>query len=102
MKKHNYKVGDIILNVWGFEQTNTDYYQVDRVSKSSIWLREIDSRIEPKGKLAMQGTSYPLKDKFLGGKTLCKLVREDNTVAFDYGVGIPVPPEAGHSCSWYA
>jgi len=34
-------VGDVFLNSWGYDQTNTDFYQVVRVTKASVFLQKI-------------------------------------------------------------
>ena len=36
-----YKVGDIICNTWGYEQTSVDYYQVVKVGNKTIEVKEI-------------------------------------------------------------
>ena len=40
-----YKVGDIIVNSWGWEQTNINFYQVVRVTNKTIEIKEIESKI---------------------------------------------------------
>ena len=37
-KPHSLKVGDIIANSWGYEQTNVDWYRVTRTSEHFVWL----------------------------------------------------------------
>lgn len=34
-----YKVGDIIVSTWGYEQTNTDFYVVQRITSKTIEVR---------------------------------------------------------------
>jgi hypothetical protein len=36
-----YKVGDIIVNTWGYEQTNVDFYKVTAVKNKTIYIIEI-------------------------------------------------------------
>ena len=36
-----YKVGDVICNSWGYEQTNIDWYQVVKVGNKTIEIKEI-------------------------------------------------------------
>lgn len=43
--QHNYKVGDILYDSWGWEQTNIDFYEVVEVSEKSIVIEEIGSSI---------------------------------------------------------
>lgn len=42
--KHSYKVGDILVASWGYDQTNTDYYQVVDVKGKFLYLREIGAK----------------------------------------------------------
>jgi hypothetical protein len=36
-----YKVGDVVMNTWGYEQTNVEFYQVLEVKNKSLVVREI-------------------------------------------------------------
>jgi hypothetical protein len=56
-KPHTFKVGDIITNSWGYDQTNVDWYRVARTSKSYVWLQPIAGRTEETG--FMSGNSTP-------------------------------------------
>lgn len=38
-----YKVGDVIVNTWGYEQTNVDFYQVTEMTAKTIKIKEIYS-----------------------------------------------------------
>jgi hypothetical protein len=40
-----FKVGDVVVNSWGYEQTNVDFYQVTEVLNKKIRVREIASKI---------------------------------------------------------
>jgi hypothetical protein len=57
-----YKVGDILVSSWGYDQTNIDYFQVVRTSDKSVWIREIESFKHPEE--GLQGTCMPDKDNF--------------------------------------
>jgi hypothetical protein len=41
--QHQFKVGDILYAIWGYDQTNVDYFQIIKVSGKVIWYREINS-----------------------------------------------------------
>lgn len=42
-----YKVGDLFRRVWGYDQTNVDWYEVVKVSGKTVWVRTIEqARIE--------------------------------------------------------
>jgi len=38
---HNFKVGDIVVNTWGYDQTNVDAYRVVNTTKNFVSLQEI-------------------------------------------------------------
>ena len=38
---HNLKVGDIITNSWGYDQTNVDWYRVTKTTAHFVWLQPI-------------------------------------------------------------
>lgn len=42
-----YKVGDILVNTWGWEQTNVNFYKVVEVGKKTIKVQEITHKVEP-------------------------------------------------------
>jgi hypothetical protein len=41
-----FKVGDILVNSWGYEQTNIDFFQVTEVKEKTILVREIYQNTE--------------------------------------------------------
>lgn len=43
----HYKIGDIIVNSWGWEQTNIEFYKVVEVLPKTIKIRELSQDIEP-------------------------------------------------------
>lgn len=60
------EVSDILKSVWGYDQTNIDYYEVTRlVGKTQVEIRELcsDSK-EDQGWL--MGTSTPIAGKYCG------------------------------------
>jgi hypothetical protein len=59
-KPHTFKVGDIITNSWGYDQTNVDWYRIARTSKSYVWLQPIAGQTEQTG--FMSGNSTPHVD----------------------------------------
>ena len=44
------KVGDILYDSWGYDQTNIDYYEVVRTSKASVWIRSIAREMTDDGR----------------------------------------------------
>jgi len=59
----NIKVGDIFYRSWGYEQTNVDFYQVVRKTKSSVVVREVAQNRTETG--WAQGRCSAVKDSFL-------------------------------------
>lgn len=58
------KVGDIICNSWGWEQTNIDFYQVTRlVGRTKFEVKEISQSRTEDG--FMSGKCSALKDRFI-------------------------------------
>ena len=40
---HGVEVGAIFVESWGYDQTNIDYYEVIKVTKTGVWLKPIES-----------------------------------------------------------
>jgi hypothetical protein len=71
-----FKVGDLLSNSWGYEQTNWDFAQVVAVGKRSVTIRPVGRRtIEDTG--AMSAYVAPVKDAFAG---------EEKVVRFTFSV----------------
>lgn len=47
--EERYKVGDAIYNSWGYEQTNVEFYQIVRRSKTYVWLQPMTSEMVTAG-----------------------------------------------------
>lgn len=61
------KVGDIFLNSWGWEQTNTDFYEVVAVRGRMVDLRPIAHETKPReGCSPMAGYATALPGQFTG------------------------------------
>lgn len=39
------KIGDILVSSWGWDQTNVDFYEVVAVTKSSVRIRLVKSKV---------------------------------------------------------
>lgn len=92
------KCGDIFVSTWGFEQTNADFYQVTKISGSSIEIQRVSAEIKETG--FMCGTSTPIPDKFIGPAMRKRIGGEGHISINSYSSaslwnGKPV------SCSWY-
>ena len=62
------KVGDILQNTWGWEQTNNDFYQIIEIKgKGKLVCRELCQDYRETG--FMSGQTKPIKDSFLKDET---------------------------------
>jgi hypothetical protein len=60
------KMGDVLKSVWGYEQTNVDYYEVvGLVGSQSVSVRKIACQSED-SEAFMQGRSVPAPGDFVG------------------------------------
>ena len=60
-----FKVGDIFKAVWGYDQTNVDYYEITKViGKATAEIRKIGCMSEETG--FMSGNSAPTPGKYVG------------------------------------
>jgi hypothetical protein len=101
-KPNELKVGDILSNVWGWEQTNVDFFQVIESKGQTVKIREIGQELQVDDtKGAMSGYVTPIKDQFTDKPVLTKRVIFGKNVSSKYGCfglwdGRP------ERCSWYA
>lgn len=59
---HNFKVGDVVTNSWGYDQTNVDAYKVVKTSFAYVWLVPIGGTTDQNGFMAGQFTPDPAKE----------------------------------------
>lgn len=85
-----YAAGDIVWNSWGHEQTNIDFYQIEKVTAKSVVLRKVKEDRNHNA-ARMTGTTTPRKNDFETNKGLC---RENGIhrvgphgVKFEFGYG---------------
>lgn len=64
---HSLKVGDILCAIWGYEQTNVNFYQVTELKgKHYVILREIERQKDYAKGFNDQGSCHPVPDHFTG------------------------------------
>lgn len=115
IKAHPFEVGDIVVNSWGYDQTNVDCYQVIRATAKSVRIAKIHKAGVVGSDGFMSCRVVPLKDQFaeprcegdeleftkfpksweFGGETRWSL-------NFDYGGTETHVDGADYYCSWYA
>lgn len=106
---HNFKVGDIVTNSWGYDQTNVDWYRVAKTTAKFVWLQPISGATEQNG--FMSGHSLPAVDTTSDDPTkwgfqdcnepLQKHLARKDSVSMKYGSGSKWDGEARYE-SWYA
>ena len=96
-KPHSFQVGDIVRNTWGYEQTNVDFYEVVRISPSSVWLRPLQQ--ETTETSFMAGTTVPLPGQYRGEAVMHRANAAG--ISFPHGCGRKWDGKPQH-CSWYA
>lgn len=92
-------IGDILVNTWGYEQTNVDFFQVTDRKKKSIVIRAIGSRYcdeAPGGDMSDYVT--PAKDCFISNsKPMLK-----TSLSMEHGCLSRTEEGKKHYRSWYA
>lgn len=105
---HTLKVGDIITNSWGYDQTNVDWYVIVKTSKNYVWLQEISAHVEETG--FMSGPSVPHIDTsnpdpstwgFTKTGEVTQHKASGNHVTMKFGSGSKWDGQKQY-CSWYA
>jgi hypothetical protein len=106
---HTFKVGDVVTNSWGYDQTNVDWYRVVKTSDHFVWLQPICGHTEETG--FMSGRSEPQMDvtgddptKWGFKSSGAKIERHKaygSNVCMKYGSGSKWSGETKYA-SWYA
>lgn len=106
-KPHTFKVGEIVTNSWGYDQTNVDWYRVSRVSTHYVWLVPVCASLETaEGCAPMSGNESVTLDENLKpvDATNAKETKHKATgdyVSMKHGSGSRYTGGSLHS-SWYA
>lgn len=108
--KHNYEVGNVLYNSWGYDQTNIDFYQIVEVKEKSIKIQPIHSLRVPNSEGFMCCNVKPAVNDFKGEPILKKVIvsvgyngnvshyiKASNGCFCNYANG-----ESGVYSSWYA
>jgi hypothetical protein len=99
---HSLKVGQIISNSWGYDQTNVDFYQIVKTSAKFVWLRKLAQTTTEEG--FMCGKTQPIPGHFNSDEVTQHGVSVwdlGQSVNFEYGCG-SVYDGNPKRCSWYA
>lgn len=101
---HTLKVGEIVYNSWGYDQTNIDFYQVVRVSSNFAWLQSINSQSTLDGGCGpMSGHVEPVADTMHGEVTQhrVRMYNGNPSIRFEHGAGCVYDGKPKYE-SWYA
>jgi hypothetical protein len=95
-----YKVGEILYNSWGYDQTNIDFYEVVEVKGRSVMLRPVAGETTETG--FMCGHKTPRPGEFCG-EPMRKMIQFGTRpyLAMKYGGLYPYEGKPV-GCSWYA
>lgn len=95
--------GTILHYSWGWEQTNCEFYQVISRNKSTIEIREIESKeVGDRHFQAMSCQLCPVPGKFVENAPILKKRITKNGIKMDHGYAYVTSPEKSHYSSWYA
>lgn len=107
---HNFKLGSIFYNSWGYEQTNISFYQVVEVKSKSIVIQKIAKSFVEGSEGFMCANVKPVENAFIGEPILKKVIL---SVGYSGNIGYYIKAE--HGCfveyknqesgvysSWYA
>lgn len=76
VNKYGVKVGDMFCDIWGYEQTNVDFYQVvDLKGSTTVVLKPVKKNARMIGDMSYMVS--PIKDDFLEGKYKTRLMTND-------------------------
>lgn len=76
---HTLKVGDVLSNSWGYDQTNVEFFQVTKLlGKSMVEIRELCQESQETG--FMSGDCVPVVGKFSNREPMRRRVTVGNSV----------------------
>lgn len=102
--KEEIKVGTLLCNSWGYEQTNCDFYQVVEKKGSVVMIRPIMGATVEGSTVSHGMADYrrAVPDSFIEGKEPIRKIIGPHGIAFEHGSASVTTPEEKHYCSWYA
>lgn len=106
----HFHIGEIIVNSWGYEQTNVEFYQVVEVLNKKIRVRELQQeRIKGGEHSSMSCEVLPIKDEFCGDDLLLLSLKINPWGNNDVAICNPQNyyffrkwDGSSEYCSWYA
>tara|TARA_B110000879_G_C11087904_1_gene477705 strand:+ start:160 stop:534 length:375 start_codon:yes stop_codon:yes gene_type:complete len=78
IKSHNVNIGDVFCSLWGYEQTNVNFYEVmGVVGKCTVIVRELNHEILEE-QSCFSGTVMPLKGSYYTTEVLRKRINNND------------------------
>lgn len=99
------EVGDIFVAIWGYDQTNADFFQVIAKTNKGVKVRHIKNKQEESPAGSMSGYATPIKDDFDGPLKSKKLAMGPYGEYFNAGDSMGTAKKWGGNpvaVSWYA
>ena len=101
LEPHSFRINDIVVNSWGYDQTNVDFYQIVETTAHYVHLREIGSKfVDSDGLSSMAGRVVAMKDSFKSDKII-KHYANKGGISFRFGSGSKWDGRPQYN-SWYA
>lgn len=99
-----FKVGMILSNSWGYDQTNVDFYQVTRTTPRGVYIRPIGGKSVPGSEGFMSDKVVPARNQFTGPEQFKPVLTgsDKGYLAADHGVLSLCDEWETHYQSWYA
>ena len=105
-----YKLGDVLVNSWGYDQTNVNFYQVVEVKAKSVVIIEICYKVAGNSVGYDSCRVVPVKDNFVNNEPILKRIQvyinsEGEPVYYfssEYGSLLKHQEGETHYKSWYA
>ena len=74
---HAYKVGDILVSSWGYDQTNATFYRVMKITSKSVRIQKIEGEYVSYGSSAKKIPKTPYKTT---GKLMTKRATRPDSI----------------------
>ena len=100
--RHTLKVGDILVDSWGYDQTNIDYFQVIKAEEFFVTVREIASKRIPGSDGFMSCRVTPDKNNFIGPPQRKKVCQSNSIKTHSFSWARLCTENSEHYNSWYA
>jgi len=101
--KSAWKIGDVLYNSWGYEQTNVDFYQVVSVKGYKVVLKKIASK-QVEDSMYSHGMACEVvacPNEFVDDKEYVKIVHSPDYISWNSYSSAYRDNGQKHYCSWY-